>query len=296
MQGFALVACAGYLGGMLRLSNLYKAFGDVVAVDDLSLEIERGEVFGLLGPNGAGKTTTIKMVVGQLVPDRGEVALDGVGQPSEPAVRQQIGVAPQSLALYEQLTAEENLVFFGKLYGLGDSDLKGRVEHLLAFVGLTERAGYRVKTYSGGMKRRLNFAVALVHDPVLILLDEPTVGVDPHSRNAIFELVERLRDEGKTVIYTTHYMEEAQRLCQRVGIVDHGRLLALGGVNALIDEHGGQSVVVVERGEEQERVHTADPKAELTKALDQPGVTGVRVERPDLESVFLSLTGRSLRD
>ena len=281
---------------MLRLVGLRKTFGTVVAVDGLSLEIRRGEVFGLLGPNGAGKTTTISLAIGQLRPDAGTVMLDGAGSPADPHVRRCIGVAPQALALYDELSGEENLRFFGRLYGLGGSTLRQRVARLLDFVGLTERRRDRVATYSGGMKRRLNFAVALVHEPVLILLDEPTAGVDPQSRNAIFEFVQTLKSEGRTVVYTTHYMEEAQRLCDRVAIMDHGRLLALDAVTGLLGRADRPTVVVVERAAGEERIETADPKAELVRALDQPDVLGVRVERPDLESVFLTLTGRRLRD
>ncbi len=281
---------------MLRLSGVRKSFGPVVAVDDLSLEIVRGEVFGLLGPNGAGKTTTIRMAVGQLRPDAGTVELDGRGSPADAEVRRQIGVAPQALALYDELSGEENLTFFGRLYGLRGGALKQRVAHLLAFVGLTERRRHRVSTYSGGMKRRLNLAVALVHEPTLVLLDEPTAGVDPQSRNAIFGLVRTLKTEGRTVVYTTHYMEEAQRLCDRVGIMDHGRLLALDAVAKLIARQGGRSTVVAERADGEQRIETADPKTELACLLQDPSVLRVHVEPADLESVFLALTGRSLRD
>jgi ABC-2 type transport system ATP-binding protein len=281
---------------MLRLSGVRKSFGPVVAVEGLSLEIVRGEVFGLLGPNGAGKTTTIRMAVGQLRPDAGTVDLDGRGSPTDPAVRQQIGVAPQTLALYDELSGEENLTFFGRLYGLRGGALKQRVTHLLAFVGLTERRRHRVSTYSGGMKRRLNLAVALVHEPALVLLDEPTAGVDPQSRSAIFDLVRTLQGEGRTVVYTTHYMEEAQRLCDRVGIMDHGRLLALDTVAKLIAMHGRRSTVVTERADGAQRIETADPKTELAGLLQDPSVLRAHVEQADLESVFLALTGRSLRD
>jgi ABC-2 type transport system ATP-binding protein len=281
---------------MLRLQDVRKAFGSVVAVDGLSLEIQRGEVFGLLGPNGAGKTTTINIALGQLSPDTGTVTLDGAGSPADPRARRQIGVAPQSLALYEALTAEENLRFFGKLYGLFGMALSRRVAELLDLVGLQDRCRDRVKTYSGGMKRRLNLAVALVHDPALLLLDEPTVGVDPQSRNAIFDLVAKLHAEGRTIVYTTHYMEEAQRLCDRAGIIDHGRLLALDTVDGLLQRHGGKSVVVAEGSEGEIRLDTDDPVAELARWQSQGRLRSFRVERPNLESVFLRLTGRTLRD
>src|SRR5262245_39123596 len=187
---------------MLRLAGLKKSFGSTVAVDGLTLDVAPAEVFGLLGPNGAGKSTTIAMAVGLLTPDEGSVALDGHGDPRDPAVRRQVGVAPQSLAVYDDLTAAENLEFFGSLYGLSAAALRARVAELLSLVGLTDRAADRVKTYSGGMKRRLNLAAAIVHDPPLVLLDEPTAGVDPQSRSAIFDLVRAMRSRGRTIVYT----------------------------------------------------------------------------------------------
>jgi len=281
---------------MLRLRHLQKIFGSIVAVDDLSLDIERGEVFGLLGPNGAGKTTTVNMAVGLLEPDNGTVELNGLGPPSRPEVRAKIGVAPQALAIYEDLSGEENLAFFGTMQGLRGSRLKDRVEWALDFVNLSDRRRDRVKTYSGGMKRRLNLSIALIHDPPLLLLDEPTVGVDPQSRNAIFEKIEVMRKEGRTIVYTTHYMEEAQRLCSRVGILDHGKLLALDTVEGLIAAHGGKSVVVAERTEGDIRIETDDAMAELARLQEKGTLLRFRVDSPDLEGVFLNLTGRHLRD
>ncbi|MFQ6093058.1 MAG: ABC transporter ATP-binding protein [bacterium] len=247
----------------------------------MSLEIERGEVFGLLGPNGAGKTTAVNMALGLLRPDAGAVELDVLGPPTRPEVRAKIGVAPQTLAIYEDLSGEENLSFFGKIQGMAGGRLKDRVDWCLEFVDLADRRGDRVKTYSGGMKRRLNLAIALIHDPPLLLLDEPTVGVDPQSRNAIFEKIEALREEGRTIVYTTHYMEEAQRLCRRVGILDRGKLLALDTVEGLIAAYGGKTSSWP-RGRRAE--------CELRQLLR------FRVDRPDLEGVFLNLTGRHLRD
>ena len=281
---------------MLEIKNLKKSFGNIHAVDDLTLEIREGEIFGLLGPNGAGKTTTVNLAIGLIRPDSGSVSLQGGGPPTDPAVRARMGVAPQALAIYEDLSGEENLRFFGTLQGLKGKRLRERVAWVLEFVDLADRAKGRVKTYSGGMKRRLNLAIALVHDPSLLLLDEPTVGVDPQSRNAIFERIATLRDEGRTVVYTTHYMEEAQRLCDRVGIIDHGRLLAMGAVEGLIREHGGLSVIYVDRGRGEERFETADPMNELVKIHAAGGVLTFRVDTPDLECVFLNLTGRHLRD
>jgi len=281
---------------MLTLTNVHKAFGRIVAVDDLSLTIRKGEVFGLLGPNGAGKTTTVNMAVGLLRPDSGKVEVDGASSPDRPEVREKIGVAPQALALYDDLTGEENLSFFGKLHGLAGPRLRDRVSGALQLVGLSERRRDLVKTYSGGMKRRLNIAVAVIHEPPLLLLDEPTVGVDPQSRNAIFENTLTLREKGHTVIYTTHYMEEAQRLCDRVGIMDHGRLLALDTVDALISAHGGKSLLIVDRGDREDRLETDDALQELMSLQRNGGLRGFRLERPDLERVFLHLTGRELRD
>lgn len=281
---------------MLELINASRSYGSHLAVDDLTLKIEEGEIFGLLGPNGAGKSTTIHMSVGLLAPDSGTVTLIGQGSPTDPRVRQKIGVAPQALSLYEEMTAEENLVFFGNLCGMNGGTLASRVDELLEFAGLTDRRKDRVKAYSGGMKRRLNIAVALIADPPLLLLDEPTVGVDPQSRNSIFESIQSLRDRGLTVLYTTHYMEEAERLCDRVGIIDHGKLLALDSVDNLIHQHGGKSVITVSAPEGDERIESDDPIADLTRILGEGRVHGIKIDRPDLETVFLNLTGRSLRD
>jgi len=281
---------------MLKLDNLRKCFGGIVAVDGLSLEIEPGEIFGLLGPNGAGKTTTVNLATGLLQPDEGQVALAGYGTPADPAVRARMGVAPQALAIYDELTAEENLAFFGRIQGLSGPRLKERVEWALDLAGLADRRRGRVKTFSGGRQRRLKLAIAAVHDPRLLLLDEPTAGVDPQSRNAIFEKIEALRHKGCTIVYTTHYMEEAERLCDRVGIIDHGRLLALGTVAGLIRAHGGRQVLIAERSDGEIRIPTDDPLAELGRLQAAGGLKKFRLERPDLEQVFLNLTGRALRD
>ncbi|MFH0983181.1 MAG: ABC transporter ATP-binding protein [Planctomycetota bacterium] len=281
---------------MIKLTNLRKTFGPIVAVDDLTLEIRRGEVFGLLGPNGAGKTTTVNLAIGLLRPDAGTVELDGQGSPENAAVRRRIGVSPQEMAIYDELTGEENVSFFGRLQGLTGRELAKRVAWSLDFVGLTDRRRDRAKTYSGGMQRRLNLAIALVHDPDLLLLDEPTVGVDPQSRNAIFERIEALQERGRTIVYTTHYMEEAQRLCDRVCIIDHGKILALDTVDALIATYGGKSVVRAQTAKGETRIETNDPVAELKRLQEAGTLRHFRVDRPDLEQVFLSLTGRHLRD
>ena len=281
---------------MLTLTNVRKSFGKTVAVDGLSLSVRKGELFGLLGPNGAGKSTSVSLAVGLLAPDAGTVSIEGHGNPAEPAVRARIGVAPQALALYDLLSAEENLRFFGEIYGLAGATLATRVAWCLDFVGLTDRKADAAGTYSGGMKRRLNLAAALVHDPELLLLDEPTVGVDPQSRNKIFENIEALHAEGRTIIYTTHYMEEAVRLCQRVAIVDAGKLLALGTVAELLQKHGGPATLIVSSHGAERRVPTADPLAELNRIAATSAIDAFQMERPTLEQVFLTLTGRSLRD
>jgi ABC-2 type transport system ATP-binding protein len=271
----------------------------------LWLDVPAGEVFGLLGPNGAGKSTTIAMATGLLTPDSGAVDILGLGAPTDPKVRAHLGLAPQEITLYGELTARENLMFFAHLYGVRDA--RRRVDALLAQVELDGRANDRISIFSGGMKRRLNLAAALVHDPAVVLLDEPTAGVDPQSRARILELVRGLAREGKAVVYTTHYMEEAARVCDRVGIVDHGRMLDVGTVAELVARHGGQSAVTIERDGAEERILTADPVAEVARQFARANsdrergevgreVTGLRIERPDLETVFLSLTGRSLRE
>ncbi len=281
---------------MLELDGVCKRYGETVAVDGLSLEVRKGEVLGLLGPNGAGKTTTVHVMVGLLEPDQGTIRLGGRGSPSEAAVRRWIGVATQALSLYEDLSGEENLTFFGRIQGLSGARLKERTREALDFVGLEDRRKGPVGTYSGGMKRRLNLAVALVHDPDVLLLDEPTAGVDPQSRNSILEKIHALRDAGKTVVYTTHYMEEAQKLCDRVAILDHGRLLALDSVAGLLDRHGGESRLIAETEGGEVRLETRQPIEALRELDAKVPVRSFRMEGPDLESVFLNLTGRSLRD
>jgi len=281
---------------MLTLTDVRKSFGKTVAVDGLSLSVGKGELFGLLGPNGAGKSTSVSLAVGLLSPDAGTITIAGLGNPADPAVRQQIGVAPQAIALYGLLSGEENLRFFGQVYGLSGAALAGRVAWCLDFVGLTDRKDDAVAKYSGGMKRRLNLAAALVHDPQLLLLDEPTVGVDPQSRNKIFENIEALHAEGRTIIYTTHYMEEAVRLCERIAVIDAGRLLALGTVGELLAQYGGPPTLVVNTGGSELRVQTADPLGELNRIAGTSTIDAFQMERPTLEQVFLTLTGRSLRD
>lgn len=296
---------------MITVNNLHKKFGSLTAVDGVSFEVAPGEIFGLLGPNGAGKTTIINMIVGLLVPDQGSVNVDGFDDPTRPDVRMRIGNAPQTVSLYESLTAQENLTFFGKVYGLSGKHLKERVEWALNFARLENRKKDKVGTFSGGMKRRLNMAAAVVHDPPVILFDEPTVGVDPQSRNMIFESIEELKQRGRTIVYTTHYMEEAQRLCNKVAILDNGRILDRDSVDNLIEKHGGKAIIeaVFDRPPHEMpdipgkldgnnlRIETLRPSDDLMR-LAQAGLSfrQLHVNRPDLEAVFLNLTGRSLRD
>jgi ABC-2 type transport system ATP-binding protein len=280
---------------MLDVQDARKAFGATVALDGLSLEVHSGEIFGLLGPNGAGKSTLMALVAGLLRPDAGRVQVDGAS-PADPATRRRIGLAPQALALYDTLTARENLEFFGRLHALDAATLRVRVDEALAFVALADRQHDRAGGYSGGMKRRLNLAAALLHAPDLVLLDEPTAGVDPQSRNALFDNVEALRAQGRTVVYTTHYMEEVERLCDRIAIVDRGRVLAIGTLAELLAAHGGPPQLVVRRGDHEWREAVADPLARLNAIAQDGPVDDFRVERPRLEQVFLHLTGRQLRD
>jgi ABC-2 type transport system ATP-binding protein len=247
---------------VLEIQHVRKTFGSLVAVDDVSFTVEPGRLTGLLGPNGAGKTTTVSMIAGLIVPEHGNVLVNGqaLSGDTDPKKRK-IGLVPQDLALYEELSARDNLRFFGGLYDLSGAALESAMSSALTLVGLADRARDRVKTFSGGMKRRLNLAAGLLHDPDILLLDEPTVGVDPQSRNAIFDNLEELKRRGKALLYTTHYMEEAERLADRIVVIDNGRVVAddtLAGLHARVPAGPGSSV--------------------------------------SLEAVFLTLTGRSLRD
>lgn len=295
----------------LAVRGLRKSYRAAVAVDGVSFEVRRGETFGFLGPNGAGKTTTILMLVGALRADAGEIEIDGATDPTRPSVRRKIGVAPQSIALYDALSAEENLAFFGKIHGLDGAALRDRIAYGLDFAELTDRARDHVGTFSGGMKRRLNIAVALLHDPQVILLDEPTAGVDPQSRAHLLESIARLRDAGRTVLYTTHAMDEAQRLCDRVAILDHGKVLAEGTVPDLIARHGGLSTLEAEFERPPAngaalggvldgcrlRIESARPLEDAARlATSGTALLSLEIRRPNLETVFLALTGRSLRD
>jgi ABC-2 type transport system ATP-binding protein len=320
--------------------NLRKCYDTLTAVDDISFEIKRGEIFGLLGPNGAGKTTTISMLAGILPPTSGEIVVDGHdASQAGAAVKRALGVVPQELAIYPKLTGRENLDFFGELYGLHKSDLTLRTMQMLTLVGLEDRAGSRAETYSGGMKRRLNLAIGLMHNPRLLLLDEPTVGVDPQSRNHIFEGVRALNKQGLTILYTSHYMEEVEALCNRVGIMDRGKLVACDTVPNLIAGLGGAVIevgvgsleiseaqlhqlrgmehaesvefvpVVALEGEPTDLAPTANLLRIRARQLDKTlpeliaalydvkiPLRSLNIQQPTLETVFLALTGKSLRD
>lgn len=309
---------------VLSCADLRKTYGERRAVDGVGFSIGPSETYGLLGPNGAGKTTTISMICGLLVRDGGTVVVDGrevdIGTA---AAKQAIGLVPQELAIYPELTARENLRFFGQLYGMGGVQLGKRIDEVLEIIGLADRATERTDGFSGGMKRRLNIGIGLLHRPKLLVLDEPTVGVDPQSRNAILSSVEELGRAGMAILYTTHYMEEAERLCDRVGIIDNGRIRAegtrreltamvgqrdrvelgargdlraaadavrgLAGVEDVSVHEGGLSIMV-----EDARHHL--PRLLETVADLDVAVTNVEVVEPDLEAVFLHLTGRALRD
>ncbi|HKE27181.1 MAG TPA: ABC transporter ATP-binding protein [Bryobacteraceae bacterium] len=310
---------------MLEVTGLQKRYGSLTAVHEVSFTVYPGEMLGLLGPNGAGKTTTVSMIAGLLKPDAGEVRIGGglVRRETDP-VKRRMGLVPQDLALHDPLSARENLALFGALYGLSGTALRRAMDSALELAGLTDRAKDRVSTFSGGMKRRLNLAAALLHDPQILLLDEPTVGVDPQSRGAIFNNLEDLKRQGKTLVYTTHYMEEAERLCDRILIVDHGEVVANGtlesvrrlvpAMNLLEVEienpgvngwYGGLSAVAGVRSVEcrGQTLHVTlhDLMRDTPDVLDWLASGGYRCshlasQRADLETVFLTLTGRSVRN
>ena len=311
-------------GPILECSGIRKSFGDNAAVKGIGFSIARGETYGLLGPNGAGKTTTISMIAGLLEADAGEITLGGeTMNPDATHTKRLVGLVPQDLAIYPDLGAAENLEFFGQLQGMKGPELRRRVAEVLEIIELTDRADDRTEEYSGGMKRRLNIGVGLLHRPALLILDEPTVGVDPQSRNAILDSVERLGEEGMAVLYTTHYMEEAERLCDRIGIVDQGGLIAEGSqadlvrivgqrdrltlvatgslaatAAALGDLAAVDDAAVTDNGIALivDRAH--DHLPEILAAAGRTGslVKTVDVDSADLESVFLKLTGRALRE
>jgi ABC-2 type transport system ATP-binding protein len=308
---------------IIQVQDLVKKYGEHLAVNGISFAVREGEIFGLLGPNGAGKTTTLSMLATLLAPTSGKITLAELDVVREAdKIKALVGIVPQELALYPTLSARDNLIFFGEMYGLRGQVLKSRVSEVLDIVGLQDQAAEAIATYSGGMKRRINLAVGLLHRPKVLFLDEPTVGVDPQSRNNIFENVERLNREGMTILYTTHYMEEAERLCRRVGIMDHGEIVALDTPRNLIALLGAGVVHIGVRGNLDGLVHqleglpavtsvqfvdhtlsvqTTNPNEALVgiiNAFDGAGVpiTSLDILEPNLESVFLHLTGKHLRN
>ncbi|HEY3344327.1 MAG TPA: ATP-binding cassette domain-containing protein [Anaerolineaceae bacterium] len=311
---------------ILEIHNLVKKYGDFTAVKGISFSIEEGEIFSLLGPNGAGKTTLISVISTLYTPTSGDACVGGHSITKDPmAVRQLIGVVPQDLAIYDELTAGENLTFWGQMYGLGGKELKTRIGEVLEQIGLADKANQRIKTYSGGMKRRVNIGVGLLHKPRLLFMDEPTVGIDPQSRRAILDAVKELNRQGMTVLYTTHYMEEAQELSNRVGIIDHGELIALGTQAELTRQVGENDTLLLHLGEGEDAgalakslrglpgvlnaevsdqtITVITPQAEeiLAPSVTQANELGIRIrsvdiQEPNLEAVFLHLTGRALRD
>jgi ABC-2 type transport system ATP-binding protein len=310
---------------LLVCDDLHKSYGDRAAVNGVSFHIDRGETYGLLGPNGAGKTTSISMVCGLMERNGGTISVAGVPMDIDAVeAKASIGYVPQDLAIYPDLTARENLRFFGRLQKLRGAELDRRVDAVLELAGLTERADDRTDDYSGGMKRRLNIGIGLLHEPALLVLDEPTVGVDPQSRNAILEAVDDLGEAGMSILYTTHYMEEAERLCDRIGIIDEGVILAEGTRRELVGIVGGKDRVnLTANGEvaaaaealgalaRVEDVTTTEDGGievvatdartllpQIITATTQAGATinSVEIVEPDLEAVFLHLTGKALRD
>lgn len=302
---------------MLQLTSVTKRYGTLTALDGITLGIRAGEFFGLLGPNGAGKSTLMSLVSGLRAPDGGTLTLDG--SPLATTARSALGLVPQNIALYEDLSAEQNLRIFGELYGLRGAALRARIDEALEAVQLTDRRKHQVKTFSGGMQRRLNLVAALLHRPKVLLCDEPTVGVDPQSRNAIFDLLERLNREGLTVIYSTHYMEEATRLCSRIGIIDHGKILGLGSLDELLGQLpfadairfpvtpatadfaaavAPLGTVAQDRDDYRFSPGGAFKTSEFYALAERQGIAPrlFTHDRPSLEALFLHLTGRKLRE
>jgi ABC-2 type transport system ATP-binding protein len=307
---------------MIRVSNLSKTYGSIQALKGISFHIRDGEFFGLLGPNGAGKTTTISILSTIVEPSGGEVSIAGFDLKKNPKqCKQTTGVVPQEIALYNELSALDNLLFWGGLYDVPASELKIRSEEILKLVGLYDRRNDKVKSYSGGMKRRINIASALLHRPKVLFMDEPTVGIDPQSRNLIFEVLEKLHKGGMTIVYTTHYMEEAERFCDRIGIIDDGRIVAQGSLEGLKSSSKLKETIVVsfvqlsdelfskiapegadiKRFENAVHFYTSNVRVDLAKIIIKCSEAGldiahIDIQKVNLESVFLSLTGKQLRD
>lgn len=309
---------------LLKVENLHKNFGNINAVDGISFEVRKGEVFGLLGPNGAGKSTTISMISTLLPPTNGNILFEGRNIFDEPKIiRKKLGVVPQDIALYPTLTGKENLAFWGNMYGLKGTDLKKRIHEVAEIVGLNDRIKDRVDKYSGGMKRRLNIGAALLHKPEILIMDEPTVGIDPQSRNHILDTVLELNKQGMTIIYTSHYMEEAEYLCSRICIMDQGKIIAAGTQEELVELIKGvtqislkldkidqnilgalkeiNGVAGVEMVEDMIAIsgeNVDNLLADIITKVTAGGrnITSINVKKPNLETVFLHLTGKALRD
>ncbi|MCM3572676.1 ABC transporter ATP-binding protein [Mesobacillus subterraneus] len=311
---------------VLEVSQLTKRFRDFEAVKNVSFSVQKGESFGLLGPNGAGKTTTIQMISGLFPPSSGTIDIAGIDMVRQPKQGQALlGIVPQEIALYQTMSARENLTFWGRMYGLRGNHLQKRINEVLEIIGLTDRAREKVETFSGGMKRRVNIGAAILHKPELLIMDEPTVGIDPQSRSHILETVKQLNAEGMTVIYTSHYMEEVEYLCEKIGIMDQGEFITSGTISELRETIGDRSRIVMNfskalnleniktilspsipekdlslNHDELAIFHKEPQKvlSELIQSVTGAGfeITSVEVVEPNLESVFLHLTGRSLRD
>ena len=307
---------------MISVTDLWKSYGSNEALKGISFSIKQGEFYGLLGPNGAGKSTTIGIMSTLVDPDKGSVTIDGKELSKNPMeCKQVIGVVPQEIALYNELSAVDNLMFWGSLYGVKKEVLKQRIEETLKLFGLYDRRNDKIKAYSGGMKRRINIASALLHQPKILFMDEPTVGIDPQSRNLIFEVVEKLHKDGMTIVYTTHYMEEAERFCDRIGIIDNGTIVAQGTLDELKQQGGEKESLVITGSNITEGIVSnlkaagytvtmsegkltflsSRLKTEMPKMIVACNDAGIEIEhidirRVNLESVFLSLTGKQLRD
>lgn len=307
---------------MIKIQNLRKKYGEREALKGVSLSIQKGEFYGLLGPNGAGKTTTISILSSILKPDAGEILIDEKNLTTQSnLIKKLIGIVPQEIALYNELSAVENLLFWGSMYGIEKYKLTQRIGNMLDLFGLTERKSDQVGSYSGGMKRRINIAAALLHQPKVLLMDEPTVGIDPQSRNLIFEVIKKLHQDGLTIIYTTHYMEEAERLCDRIGIIDNGEIVAQGTVDELKSSSALKEIIKVTFNQINESLfnklsdfwkdiklldaaayfYSSDVRADLSKIVlecNQLGaeITHIEIQKINLESIFLNLTGKQLRD
>ncbi|MGG3520961.1 ABC transporter ATP-binding protein [Bacillus pseudomycoides] len=310
---------------MLVVDHITKSFGKKEVVKNVSFEVKKGETFGLLGPNGAGKSTTISMICGLIPYDGGDIKIEGESVKEYPLdAKRKIGIVPQDIALYPTLSAKENLIFWGKMYGLSGAIAKKRADEVLAYVGLQDRAKDKIETFSGGMKRRINIGAALMHEPELLIMDEPTVGIDPQSRNHILETVKGLNEKGMTVIYTSHYMEEVEYLCERIAIVDYGKVIALGTKTELCNRLADgfmvklqlnrysqellqkvKEIPTVERIIIDEDTNTLDIGLKTGEAVgtvvsivveNHVQILKLEVQEPNLEALFLQLTGRSLRD